>query len=65
MTYRAKIQRAQAWLHEAHEEAEAAGDLWTAEEVAWALARCRNAEILASSQEAPPKPLRFKPSGFQ
>lgn len=47
MTHLKKIQRAQALLTEAQQEAEAAGDRWTAEEVAWALAGCRNAEVMA------------------
>lgn len=65
MAYQVKIQRAQVLLLEAQGEAEAAGDPWTAEEVAWALARCRNAEILASAQEASAKPVRLKPAGLR
>lgn len=53
MTYQRKIQRAQALLTEAQEEAKAAGDPWTAEEVAWALAGCRNAEILTERVDDP------------
>lgn len=50
MTYQEKIQHAQALLMEAQEDAEAEGDPWTAEEIAWALAGCRNAEILSEAR---------------
>lgn len=50
MTYQERIQRAQALLLEAQEEARIAGDPWTAGEVAWALAGCRNTAILAEGK---------------
>lgn len=47
MSYREKILEARALLKQAQEEADAAGDYTTADEVGYALACCRSAEIVA------------------
>lgn len=47
MSYREKILQAQALLQEAQEVADAAGDYATGDEVGYALASCRSAEIMA------------------
>lgn len=45
MSYREKILQAHALLEEAQEEADAAGDYATGDEVGYALACCRSAQI--------------------
>lgn len=51
MTYREKIHRAQTLLKEAQEEADGAGDYATGDEVGYALACCRSAEIMAPNSQ--------------